>query len=142
SLQRQQVPRSVVAASMVLNLASYHVAYILCLLAALAITAATGHSNMVVLAISVLFLLFAVGLVAAVLAIAAGKATKQAGVLERVPVVRNAMQFLTAADPALTQSLRLLAETSAWQGLIFLLDAATMWVLILALGERAPMNGV
>ena len=142
SLQRNAIPRDVVAASMVLNLASYHIAYIVCLLAALAITTASGHSNWVVLVISVLFLLFAVGLVAAVIAISAGKGKKQAALLERVPVVRSAMQFLTDADARLTQNLRLLAETSFWQVVIFLLDAATMWVLILALGEHASMKGV
>jgi Mg2+-importing ATPase len=142
SLQRNAIPRDIVAASMVLNLASYHIAYVICLLAALAITTATGHSNWVVMVISVLFLLFAVGLVAAVMAISAGKWTKQAALLERVPVVRGAMQFLKDADAKLTQDPRLLAETSLWQVAIFLLDAATMWVLILALGEHASTKGV
>jgi Mg2+-importing ATPase len=142
SLQRNGIPRDVVAADMVLNLASYHIAYVVCLLAALAITTATGHSNWIVMVISVLFLLFAVGLVAAVIAISAGKGRKQAAMLDRVPVVRNAMQFLTDADARLTQNLRLLIETSLWQLVIFVLDAATMWVLILALGEHASMKGV
>jgi len=142
SLQRNGIPRSVVAASMVLNLASYHIAYVVCLLAALAITTATGHSNWIVLVISVLFLLFAIGLVTAVIAISAGKGRKQAALLERVPVVRSAMQFLTDADARLTQNLRLLAETSFWQFVIFVLDGVTMWVLILALGEHASMKGV
>jgi uncharacterized protein (TIRG00374 family) len=142
SLQRNAIPRDVVAASMVLNLASYHIAYVICLLAALAITTAAGHSNWLVMVISVLFLLFAVGLVAAVMAISAGKWKKQAALLERVPVVRGAMQFLKDADAKLTQNPRLLGETSFWQLVIFLLDAATMWVLILALGEHASIRGV
>jgi uncharacterized protein (TIRG00374 family) len=142
SLQRNAIPRDVVAASMVLNLASYHIAYVICLLAALAITIAAGHSNWLVMVISVLFLLFAVGLVAAVMAISAGKWKKQAALLERVPVVRGAMQFLKDADAKLTQNPRLLGETSFWQLVIFLLDAATMWVLILALGEHASIRGV
>src|SRR4051812_1853445 len=103
SLQRNGIPRDVTAASMVLNLASYHIAYIVCLLVALGITTAAGHSNVVVLGISVLFLLFAIGLVAAVLALSAGKGQKQAELLRRVPVVRNAMEFLTEADAQLTR---------------------------------------
>ncbi len=142
AMQQHGVPRDVVAASMVVNIASYNIAYVICLLAALAITTATGHSNIVIMVVSVLFLLFAVGLVVAVIAISAGRVRKQAALLERVPVVHNAMAFLTDADPALTQNLRLLAVTAAWQVIIFLLDAATMWVLILALGEHAPIKGV
>jgi P-type Mg2+ transporter len=142
ALQQHQIPRDIVAASMVLNIASYHIAYIICLLAALGITTAAGHSNVVVMFVSVLFVLFAVGLVVAVIAISAGRAKKQAALVERIPVVRNAMEFLTDADATRTQDLRLLCETSFWQLLIFLLDAATMWVLILALGKHAPIGGV
>lgn len=142
SMQQHGVPRAVVAASMVVNIASYNIAYILCLLAALAIMTATGHSNLVVVFVSVLFVLFAVGLVVAVITISAGRAKKVAALLERVPVVRNAMQFLTDADAALTQNLPLLAETSCWQVAIFLLDSATLWVLALALGAHAPVKGV
>jgi uncharacterized protein (TIRG00374 family) len=142
SLQQHRIPRDIVAASMVLNIASYHIAYIVCLLAALAITTTTGHSNVIVIFVSVLFLVFAFALAVAVIAISAGRVKKQAKLLERVPVVRNAMQFLTDANAALTQNLRLIAETSLWQVMIFLLDAATMWVLILALGKHAPIKGV
>jgi Mg2+-importing ATPase len=142
SMQQHGVPRAVVSASMVANIASYNIAYIICLLAALAITTATGHSNAVIIFVSVLFVLFAVGLVVAVVAISGGRAKKLAALVERVPVVRYAMAFLTDADAALTQNLRLIVETSCWQVAIFLLDAATMSVLILALGERAPIKGV
>jgi uncharacterized protein (TIRG00374 family) len=142
SLRRHGTPRGEVAASMVLNLTSYHIAYIICLLAALEITTAAGHSNWLVIVISVLFLLFAVGLVSVVIAISAGKFKKQAVWLERVPVVRDAMHFLSDADATLTHNLRLLTETSLWQIVIFLLDAATMWVLILGLGEHASIPGV
>ena len=42
ALERRAVPRVVVAASMVINIASYHAAYVLCLVAALAITGTRG----------------------------------------------------------------------------------------------------
>jgi uncharacterized protein (TIRG00374 family) len=142
SLQRHRVPRDVVAASMVLNLASYHIAYIVCLVIALPLTGARGRSSVAILLISVLFLLFAGGLVAAVMTISAGKAKKQTALLQRVPIVRNAMEFLSDADSKLTLNGRLLLETSLWQALIFVLDAATMWVLILSLGHRASIAGV
>jgi Mg2+-importing ATPase len=142
AMRQHHIPREIVAASMVLNLASYHIAYIVCLLAALAIMTATGHSNVIVLVVSVLFLLFAMGLVVAVIAISAGRGQRQAALLQRVPMVHRAMEFLRDADASLTQCRSLIAETSAWQVLIFLLDAATMSVLILALGASAPAKGV
>jgi uncharacterized protein (TIRG00374 family) len=142
ALLQNDLPRDIVSASMVLNITSYHIAYIVALLAALTATAAAGRSNAIILIVSALFLLFAVGLVYAVIAISAGKARNQAALLERVPIVRGAMQFLTDADSGLAQSVPLIIETSAWQLAIVVLDAATMWVLILALGVRASISGV
>ena len=60
ALERRAVPRAVVAASMVINIASYHAAYVVCLGIALAITAARGEAHVPVLVVSVLFLGFSV----------------------------------------------------------------------------------
>ena len=55
ALERRAVPRAVVAASMVINIASYHAAYVVCLGIALALTTARGETHVPVLVVSVLF---------------------------------------------------------------------------------------
>lgn len=142
ALEQRGMPRPIVSAAMVLNLVSYNVAYIVCLLFALSVTTGTGRSYMVVIILAVLFLLFAVALVVCVIAISTGHWNKQLARFNRFPVVRNVMSFLEDADAGLTKSPRLLFETSMWQVVIFVFDAATMWVLVYALGVHASVKGV
>ena len=50
--------------------------------------------------------------------------------------------MLAEADPRLVRSRRLFLQACACQLLVILLDAATIWVAILALGTTAPVGGV
>jgi Mg2+-importing ATPase len=137
ALERRAVPRAVVAASMVINIASYHAAYVLCLIAALTITPAFGKTHVSVFLVSGLFVAFSVAVTTAILLLPGRDVDRVAPKLQRFPAVSNAVVFLKDADPRLARSLRLLGEAVAWQTAIFLLDAATIWVLIQSLGATA-----
>ena len=141
ALRQRGVPRATAAACAMINLASYHAAYVIMLLLALGVSAVLGQINVVVLLISVLFLAFAVALTVAVLLLS-GRPSTMPGPLARVPVVRNIAGFLRTADAGLTRSPRLLGAATAWQAIVFLLDAATMWVLIRAVGATAASDAV
>ena len=52
------------------------------------------------------------------------------------------LRLLSEADPRLARSRRLFVEACACQLAVILLDAATIWVLLLALGATAPPGGV
>ena len=136
------MPRAVVAASMVINIASYHAAYVVCLGVALVSTAARGESRLPVLVVSVLFLAFSVAVTGALRFLSGRVVDRVAGTLRRFPVLRNALVLLKDADPHLTRHPRLLLEAVVWQTVIFLLDAGSMWVLIRSLGTTAPPEGV
>ena len=56
--------------------------------------------------------------------------------------VRRALAFVDGASPLLARSPRLLIGASALQVLTILLDAATMWVLLRALGSLVPLRSV
>jgi Mg2+-importing ATPase len=122
-----------------INIASYHAAYVITLLMALATM--IGRTHVFVLLVSVLFVAFAIALTVAVLALSGRHA--QAGTrLTRFPIVRGVVSFLEDADPRLTRSPRLVGQATAWQVLIFLLDTATIWVLIRSVGATAAAGGV
>jgi Mg2+-importing ATPase len=137
ALQQRGVPRDVAAAGAMISIASYHAAYVVTLLVALAISAILGQTNVFILLVSVLCLAFAIALTAALLALA-GRRTRAETRLTRLPLVKGVVGFLEDANPALTRSPRLLTEATLWQMAIFLLDAATIWVLIRAVGVTAP----
>ena len=91
ALERRGVPRAVVAASMVINIASYHAAYVVCLGVALAITAARGDSRLPIVMVSVLFLAFSVAVTGALLFLSGRDIDRVAATLQRFPVLRNAL---------------------------------------------------
>jgi Mg2+-importing ATPase len=62
--------------------------------------------------------------------------------LDRFPLLRRMVAFVAGADARLVRSPRVLAEAIGLQGGIMLLDAATVWTLIRALGVTASAPGV
>jgi Mg2+-importing ATPase len=142
ALEQRQVPAPTVKASVLVEIVSYHLAYVIALSAALAIVVARGQSNVAIVVTSVLFVAVCLAVSAAVLALVGRSHERLAAALQKIPAVRKALEFLAGADSRLVRSPRVLAETIALQGSIFLLDAGTVWFLILALGQRSSVTGV
>ena len=112
ALERRAVPRAVVAASMVVNIASYHAAYVVCLSIALALTTSRGETHVPVLVVSVLFVAFSVAVTAGLLLLSGRDIDRVAVKLQRLPALRNALVFLEDADPHLTRHAPLLVEAA------------------------------
>jgi Mg2+-importing ATPase len=142
ALARRALPSGAVKACVLINIASYHAAYVVALLAALTIIAKHGLSNVLVVMTSVFFLAFSITLSAAVVLLAGRPHERLAWALRRLPVARTSFDYLAGADRPLVRDARLLADTIALQLAIVLLDAATFWFLLVALGERASVVGV
>ena len=141
ALERQGVPRGPTAAGAILNIVSYHSSYVVMLIAALGIMATLGTMSAPLLAVSLLFIVFAMSLAGLALGFA-GRPWPGSPWLRRVPWLSGIASFIEGADPRLSRHPRLLLITSAWQCAVFLLDAATMWVLIRAVGATAPASAV
>ena len=141
ALQQRGVPRDGAAACAMINIASYHAAYVVTLLAALAITSSLRETSLALLSISVLFIAFAITMTAGIVALA-GRRARPGSVFTRLPVIKGAVKFLEDADARWVRTPRVLVFASAWQIAIFLLDAATVWVSIRSLGATAPFDAV
>ena len=142
AIERRAVPRAVVAASMGINIASYHAAYVVCLGLALALTAARSEAHLPVLVVSVAIVGFSLAVTTGLLLLSGRDVDRTAARLRRFPALRNALVFLKDADPHLTRHPSLLVEAATWRTVIFVLDAATMWVLIQSLGTTASPGAV
>jgi Mg2+-importing ATPase len=68
-LEREGVPRRVIAAGVVVDLVSYHAAYVVSLALALGITALRAEASAIMLLVSLAFILFGVGLSVVVLSL-------------------------------------------------------------------------
>lgn len=142
ALQQRRLPESAVNAAVLVNIASYHLAYVITLVAALGVLWWAGYQNALVLAVAALFLLFSIGLSAAVLVLSGAPHPRIAALLHRVSPLRTLLQFLADADVSLMRDGRVLAAAIGLQTAIVLCDAATIWILILAMGESAPPGRV
>jgi Mg2+-importing ATPase len=141
ALQDRGVAPGAVAGGALINIVSYHAAYVVLILVALGINAILGKTNVLILLVSVLFVAFGIALTVVVLALS-GRRSGTTAKLERFPLVKNLVGFLAEADLRLLRNPRLLSEAAFWQATIFLLDAATMWVLVRSLGATASGEGV
>jgi P-type Mg2+ transporter len=142
ALEQRQMSPGAVKATVLLNVASYHLAYFGALALALVILAWRGEADALILVASVLFLLFSVVITVAVLVLSGLRRNRLAGRFERFRAVRTTVDFIAGASPELVRSPRLLTETTLLQGAIVVFDAATIWILIHALGVSAPVGGV
>ncbi|HVZ36897.1 MAG TPA: flippase-like domain-containing protein, partial [Polyangiaceae bacterium] len=141
-LAQRGMPRPLVAAGVIVDLASYYVAYVLSLALALVITAALGEASELVVLVSVVFFLFAIAMTVLVLALSGRTARRLPRWVARLRPLQTALGFVQEADPRLAHDPRLLLETSAYQLMIVSCDAASVWVLVRALGSDGSASGV
>jgi Mg2+-importing ATPase len=142
SLQERGMPRPAVMAGVVVDSASYYATYVVCLAAAVLIALVHHQASALIGLLSVVFSAFAIGLTVVVLTLSGRSAGALTRKLARRRPLRTALQLLEDADPRLARSPRLLLRAAVYQLAIFLLDAATVWVLINALGASAPAPSV
>jgi Mg2+-importing ATPase len=142
ALETRGHSRPSVMATVAVDTASYYAAYVLNLAVALAILAGQGHANALILAVAALFFVFGTSLAVAVLSLS-GRAPGPMGArLLKVPGVGRALALLEQAEPHLARNPAVLVRATVLQVIIALLDAATVWVLIRALGTSASPGSV
>jgi uncharacterized protein (TIRG00374 family) len=141
ALQAQGIARQTAAACAMINMASYHAAYVVTLIVALTITSVLRETNAYLVLVSAVFIAFALALTAGVLATVGRRATSGM-TLHRLPVIRGVVTFLEDADATLVRNPRVFGAATLWQVAIFVLDAATMWVCIRSLGTTAAADAV
>jgi Mg2+-importing ATPase len=142
ALERWQLPSTAIKAAVLVNITSYHLAYVAALVGALVMMQRRGDTNALVIVTAVLFLLFSLGLSVMLLALSGHRYSHYTGRLRKIPGLPTMLDFLSDADARLVRSPRVLAEAIGLQGAIVLLDAATVWTLIRALGASASASGV
>ncbi|MFO1392534.1 MAG: magnesium-translocating P-type ATPase [Steroidobacteraceae bacterium] len=142
ALEARGHARSAVMSAVAVDIASYWVAYVLCLAAALALLVAQGHATSLIVTVAVLFFAFGTGLGVAVLSLSGRSPGRWLQHVLKVPAVGRALSLLQQADPRMARSPVLLALTTALQASIAVLDAVTVWVLLRALGTSVDPSAV
>ncbi|HEU4592725.1 MAG TPA: magnesium-translocating P-type ATPase [Steroidobacteraceae bacterium] len=139
-LEERGLAKPAVFAGVVINVASYFAVYVLLLVAALLMFPLEGAARAAALGTAGLFIAGSLLLIVMMLVVPG-----RTGILARLTPRRGPLARLSAAaanaDIALLHDPGLLAVAAAWQAAIVLCDAATMLVLLRALGsEVAPAS--
>jgi Mg2+-importing ATPase len=142
ALERRSIPRAKAAAAVVIQTASYYAAYMIGVGLALAIAATRAGAARWLVPLSGAFLLVAGPLTIAAMALPGRAHGRHASRLMRFRPIRDAIEYLQDADPALVRSPSLMTRCVAWQLAVLVLDSGTLWTLLLALGTRASPAGV
>ncbi len=142
ALEARGHPRPVVMSAVAVDTASYFAGYVLSLAVALAIVIGQGHASSLIVAVAALFFVFGTSLTVAVLSLSGRVPGHWAAHLLKVPGIGRALNLLQQAEPRLARNPAVLSRATALQITIAVLDAATMWVLIRALGTSASPGAV
>jgi Mg2+-importing ATPase len=142
SLEQQGIPMPVVMAGVVIDTASCYATYVIGLLAALVVSLAQHQATRLVLLVAIPFVPFALALTLGFIRLAGRPAGPLARRLSRFRFLRRGLLLLEQADPRLSRSRGLFARACVYQLAVIVLDAATVWVLILGLGVTSSVGGV
>ena len=134
ALERRGLPRRAASACVGVNMVSYYLAYATALTAAALSAAVRGRGGWRLGAAAGAFVLVAAATAAVFLRLS-GRAGQSR--LARLPVIGRAARYFDDADPLLLRSPGLLVVCWSWQLSVIAADAATLWVLVRAVGASA-----
>jgi hypothetical protein len=144
-LDRRGVPNGIGMAALLIGLVSYYLAYLIAVLTALAILYSSDSLDRPMIAAAMAFVLVAFGIPAIVFAIRHWSRRKDTDGplasankwLSRIPGFSALMSAMSEAPSKLLRDPLSFAAALVLQILVFALDAATLWVMLQALGAEA-----
>lgn len=136
------VERGPVMACVVVETITNFTAFIVALLLALGLAAWLGAARAGVWIASAAFIAFAGGMAILLAVLSRGRRFRIPRLLGHLPGARTLLDALAEAPPDLAHRPRILLEATALNFVIHLLDAGTLWFLLRAVGEEAPITGV
>lgn len=137
SLNRRGVPTRVCMGVLQLNLVAYHAAYLVAAIVAVALLSAHQAIPHWVGVIAAVFCIFIVGVPVAALWLRRVGRDRQPGFVRRVPGLSRLVDAYSTAPRELLRDRGLVVTTILLHGSIFVLDAATLWVMLRAAGQHA-----
>ena len=142
ALTRLGMPRAVVASAVLVDVAIYHFAYASCMAVALGVTLYHAFLPAWVNVAMLVFVLVELGVVAFLISLPSGGVNWVKTKLQRFTKLTRLLQWVEHAPPGSFKNHRVLVLAFFMHAIIFLLDAATIWVAARALGFTASLGGV
>ena len=133
-LQKRRVGSRVLAAGVVAETVTYYVGYCLCILAAIVVAYVAGYHRLPVLLGFAAVVAVTATMGSIMFRLARGRPLRVPHWLECVPGIRPLRKTMESARSDLLKDVPMLLEVTGWQIGVHLVDAATMWALLVSLG--------
>lgn len=141
-LEQAGMPTPAVRATVVINLTSYFTSYVVLLVLALVWLPLSGPAFAAVVGASAVFIAGSVTVLYLLFSLPGKAGGRLLDHVRRIRPLRSLVEASAGTDVRLVRSRTLFAKACAAQVAIMLLDAATVWVLVRALGSHASVIGV
>ena len=132
ALDRRGIPRGTSMAAVVVDLVGYYAAYVAAMAIAIGIVWAHGGLTLFIVLPMVIFAPIAAGIPTALVLVSRGRRLPRW--IRRLPIVGSGLRALAEATPGLAHDAWLITRCMGLQAAILLLDAATLWAMLSALG--------
>lgn len=142
ALNRRGIPRELCMATLLLDIVSHYAAFMLAALATLLLLYFYHAIHTWIVIVAIVFSAVAAGMPAGALWLRTLSERRMPALLLRVPGLDNLLQAIADAPRGLVRDPGLILATTFLQGSIFVLDAATLWVMLRLLGESVSMLAV
>lgn len=140
ALRQRGVPTRLCMATLLLSLMSYYAAYLLAALASVLLLSSYHAVDAWIMVLLVVFCLVAVGIPASALWLRRVGRRKLPPLLLRVPGLHGLMQAVAHAPGELMHDPALLLASTCLHGAVFVLDAATLWVMLQVVGVETAFG--
>jgi glycosyltransferase 2 family protein len=137
AFRRRGVRMPIAMAAILVDLLTLYCAFALVVLASLAVLSFFGELNHLILTLTAFFSLMAAGVPLAVLWLS-GRERRPPRWARWVPRLESMLREIARAPSGLLRDPLVLAQSALLQLAIYLLDAATLWVMLRAIGQSAP----
>lgn len=135
ALTRRGVPAEISMAALLVSLMSYYAAYLLTAALSLALLRSYHAASAWIVTVTILFCVVAVAIPIGALWIHRRSQRPLPASLTRIPGASRLLDMLGDAPGYLLRDGALLSQTTLFQASIFLLDAATLWAMLRAVGQ-------
>jgi uncharacterized protein (TIRG00374 family) len=138
ALNRRGIPNEMCMATLLLSMVAFYGTYVLAAVIALSLLYFHHALDVWIVLFALLFSLVAVGIPSGAFWLRSIKDKRRWDFVMRIPGLSSLMQWIANAPGALLRSPSLILATAFFHGMVFLLDAATLWVMMHVVG--APIS--
>jgi len=138
-LSRRGVPAHLVLTTLFVDILGYYIAYTIMVLATLSILRTYYQAPAVLLSAFTLFAILAIGIPSLIVWLKRRSSRPLPRILQRFPFSDFLLRIIREVPSGIMRDPILIFKNTLFEAGIFLLDALTLWVILLSIGQTVPL---